>query len=355
MEIQEAIQKKGYYIIAEIGVNYYDIADKYGVSLVDAARIMVSEAKNAGADAVKFQTYKASTLAAKESPYYWDFDAVPVKTQYELFKNYEAMKEADYQQIKAWCDQIGITFSSTPFDIDSADYLYDLMPFYKISSSDLNNLPFVEYMSKKGKPIILSVGASGIDEIRQTVDCIRKHNQQQLTLLHCVLEYPTPDQDANLRRIQSLKKEFPDVIVGYSDHTKPLNHMRVLKTAYILGAQVIEKHFTIDKTITGKNDHFHSMDPSDLRELIIGLKELNTIMGNGELTILESEMTARKNARRSLVSTRLIRAGETITEDMLTFKRPGTGISPTEQQKLLLMRAKDDIAEDTTLQWAMFE
>lgn len=355
MEIRNQIAKKGYYIIAEIGVNYYDLAKKYDVSLVEAAKIMIAEAHSAGADAVKFQTYKADTLAVKNSPYYWDFDAVPIRTQYDLFKNYEFLTREDYVSIKEWCDRLGITFLSTPFDLESTDYLYDLMPMYKISSSDLNNLPFVKYISEKKKPIILSVGASDLSEIKRSVECIKSVNNCQLTLLHCVLEYPTPDYDANLGRIKSLQKEFPNEIIGYSDHTKPTDHMKIVKMAYLLGARVIEKHFTIDKTIQGKNDHFHSMDSNDLRELIAGLDEINTILGDEKLGVLASEKTARENARRSLVSTRMIKRGEVITYEMLTAKRPGTGISPSDYDALISKRAKTDIDKDTTLKWDMFE
>ena len=235
-------------LIAEIGVNYYDIAKKLNISLMEAARFMVLSARNAGIHAVKFQSYKAETLASKYSPSYWDTTEEPTTSQYELFKKFDAFGEREYRELSVFCDQVGIEFCSTPFDFESADYLDSLMNVYKISSSDLTNLPFIAYMAKKDKPILLSTGASNFDEIKAAVACIRRYNDNDLALLHCVLEYPTPYEHANLAKIRALKEAFPNVIIGYSDHTKPDVCCDVIKTAYLLGATVIEKHFTTDKT-----------------------------------------------------------------------------------------------------------
>ena len=255
--------------------------------------------------------------------------------------------------MKKFCDYIGIEFSSTPFDFASVDYLEPLMNFFKISSSDLSNLPFIEYIAKKGKPIILSVGASNLDEIKAAVDVIHKNNNEKITLLHCVLEYPTPYEHANLAKIAELKKEFPDVYVGYSDHTKPDGHYDVIKTAYLLGAQVIEKHFTIDKTLVG-NDHYHSMDEHDASEILKQIAFINMLKGRGDLLYLESEKAARRNARRSIVTTCDIKKGEKIFREMLTFKRPGTGIPPQRISDVLGKVALCDLKEDTILQEGMF-
>ncbi|MBO1679276.1 N-acetylneuraminate synthase family protein [Bittarella massiliensis (ex Durand et al. 2017)] len=342
--------KKGQFsLIAEIGVNYYDIAEKLNLSLIDAAKLMVAEAKNAGIHAVKFQSYKADTLASKNSPAYWDLKEEQTKSQYELFKKFDFFGYDEYKELSHFCSQVGIEFLSTPFDIESADYLYDLMHVYKISSSDLNNKPFLAYQAKKNKPILLSTGASNLDEIVEAVETIRHYNSQPLVLLHCVLQYPTPFVDANLNKILSLKKEFPDIIVGYSDHTKPTPDMDVCKTAYNLGAVIIEKHFTLDKSLVG-NDHYHGMDPSDAKRLLEGIEFIEEIRGSEELCCLSSESMARANARRSLVSSCRIPKGTIITENLLTYKRPGTGISPDKMQSILGKVARLDIEEDTVIE-----
>lgn len=341
-------------LIAEIGVNYYDIAKKMNISPLEAAKLMIKEAKNAGVHAVKFQTYKADTLAVKESPAYWDTSEEATTSQYELFKKYDRFSYKEYKELSEYCDDLSIEFLSTPFDIESADYLYELMNVYKISSSDLNNLPFVEYIAKKNKPILLSIGASNEDEIERAIKVIREHNNEPIILLHCILEYPTPYEHANLNRIITLKEKFPDMIIGYSDHTKPDESVDVIKTAYNLGALVIEKHFTLDKTLKG-NDHYHAMDPDDVRKIIKGIEFIDTVRGSYEIKCLNTELISRQNARRSLVASCDIKKGTKITREMLTFKRPGTGIAPSEIDNIIGKVAKVDIRKDTILQYNMFE
>lgn len=351
--IMDRLKAGQFVLIAEIGVNYYDIARKEGISPLEAAKLMILKAKEAGIHAVKFQTYKAETLAAKESPSYWDTSEEAETSQYSLFKKFDSFGKEEYQTLHQYSESIGIEFLSTAFDVESADYLNEMMNVYKISSSDLNNLPFVAWQAKKNKPILLSVGASEEAEIRRTVELIRKYNQQPITLLHCVLEYPTPYEHANLNKIVSLKKAFPDCYIGYSDHTKPEENFDVLKTAYNLGAQLIEKHFTLDKTLAG-NDHYHAMDEKDAAGIITAVNYLEQIRGNYELACLESERTARANARRSLVSKCNITKGTVITEEMLTFKRPASGIGADAYERLIGQTASIDIVEDTVLQWEMF-
>lgn len=351
--IMDRLKRKQFVLIAEIGVNYYDIARKEGITPLEAAKLMILKAKDAGIHAVKFQTYKAETLAAKESPSYWDTSEETETSQYSLFKKFDSFGKKEYQALYQYSESLGIEFLSTAFDVESADYLNEMMNVYKISSSDLNNLPFVAYQAKKNKPILLSVGASEEAEIRKTVELIREYNQQPITLLHCVLEYPTPYEHANLNKIISLKKAFPDCYIGYSDHTKPEQNFDVLKTAYNLGAQVIEKHFTLDKTLTG-NDHYHAMDEQDAAGIIAAINYLERIRGNYEIACLESERIARMNARRSLVSNCNIAKGTVITEAMITFKRPASGIGADAYDRLIGTTANVDIAEDTVLQWEMF-
>ena len=350
--IIERCKNNEFSLIAEIGVNYYDIARKLNISLMDAAKTMVLSAKNAGIHAVKFQSYKAETLASKYSPSYWDTSEEPTTSQYALFKKFDLFGEAEYQEIHEFCTQVGIEFCSTPFDFESADYLDAMMDVYKISSSDLTNLPFIAYMAKKGKPILLSTGASNLDEIHEAVDCIRQYNERELVLLHCVLEYPTPYEHANLSKINALKQEFPQVYIGYSDHTKPDVSYDVLKTAYLLGATVVEKHFTLDKTLQG-NDHYHAMDPHDAEEILAAIEHIDCLKGTANLEALPSEQAARENARRSIVAAVDISEGTILTENMITFTRPGTGISPRDLPRIVGRTARTDIKKDSVLNWQM--
>lgn len=352
--IIERVKQGKFTLIAEIGVNYYDIAEKMNITPMEAAKLMVDEAKRAGIHAVKFQTYKAETLAAKESPYYWDITEEPTKSQYELFKKFDLFGYKEYKELSEYCKKKEIEFLSTAFDIESADYLDELMDIYKISSSDLSNLPFIEHQAKKNKPILLSVGASNKEEIDIAIQTIRKVNNQPIVLLHCVLEYPTPYEHANLNKIISLSKEYQDIIIGYSDHTKPDQSYDVIKTAYNLGAIVIEKHYTLDKTLKG-NDHYHAMDPNDAKKIIEDIAFIDKIRGSYEIKCLDTETKARANARRSIVSLGKIAKGMVIKSDMLTFKRPGTGISPAKMDTLIGKVAKIDIEDDTILNYDMFE
>jgi len=332
------------YIIAEIGVNYE--------GSIQLAKRLVNEAKEGGADAVKFQSYKAETIASKDSPSYWDTNKEPTTSQYELFKKHDSFGVDEMQELKKYCDEIGIEFMSTPFDTISADYLNDLMDVYKISSSDITNKPFIEYMCKFNKPIILSTGASSISEIAEAVEWIEKYGNP-LALLHCVLNYPTPDKNASLGMIMDLKVRFPDKIVGYSDHTLP-NDMKVCEMATMLGSVIIEKHFTHDKTLPG-NDHYHAMDKEDLKLFRSNLERTFEILGSFKVKVLENEALARANARRSLVASRNIPKGKVIEKEDLTFKRPAHGVSPKFIDEVIGKTALVDIKDDDLIQWNVFK
>jgi N-acetylneuraminate synthase len=331
------------YIIAEAGVNHE--------GSMDIAKRLVDEAKEGGADAIKFQTYKAQTLASKNSPAYWDTTKEPTTSQYELFKKHDSFWFDEMSELKEYCDEVGIEFMSTPFDIESANFLNDLMDVFKISSSDLTNKPFIEYICKFNKPIILSTGASHLYEIQEAVSWIEKYNNP-LALLHCVLNYPTPDENANLGMILGLKKAFPDKIIGYSDHTLPQD-MKVCEIATLLGSVIIEKHFTHDKSLPG-NDHYHAMDKDDLKLFRKNLERIFEILGSFKVEALEDEEPARKNARRSLVAKKFIPKGKVIEKDDLTFKRPAFGISPRFVDEVVGKRATKDINEDEILKWDFF-
>ena len=332
------------YIIAEAGVNHE--------GSMDIAKRLVYEAKEGGADAIKFQTYKAHTLASKDSPAYWDTSKEPTTSQYELFKKHDSFWKDEMYELKEYCDKVGIEFMSTPFDIDSADFLNELMDVFKISSSDITNKPFIEYMCKFNKPIILSTGASNLHEIQEAVSWIEPYNNP-LALLHCVLNYPTPDENANLGMILGLKRAFPDKMIGYSDHTLPKD-MKVCEMATMLGSVIIEKHFTHDKTLPG-NDHYHAMDKEDLKLFRENLKRTFEILGNFKVQALPDEELARQNARRSLVAFRDIKKGQIITKEDLTFKRPAHGISPKFIDEVVGAKASCDIVEDSVMKWSFLD
>ncbi len=328
------------YVIAEVGVNHE--------GSMELAKRLIDEAKEGGADAVKFQSYKAETLASKDSPSYWDMNEEPTTSQYELFKKHDSFWKDEMQELKNYCDEVNIEFMSTPFDIESAYFLNDMMDIYKISSSDITNKPFIEYLCGFDKPIILSTGASDLFEIQEAVSWIEKHNNP-LALLHCVLNYPTPDKNANLGMIMDLKARFPDKIIGYSDHTLPAD-MKVCEMATMLGSVIIEKHFTHDKRLPG-NDHYHAMDKEDLKLYRKDLERIFEILGGFKIEALEDEAPARANARRSLVAKRDIHKGQVISEDDLTFKRPAYGISPKFIEDVIGKKALVDIEDDTVMQW----
>ena len=332
------------YIIAEAGVNHE--------GSMDIAKRLCDEAKEGGADAIKFQTYKAQTLASKNSPAYWDTTKEPTKSQYELFKKHDSFWKDEMYELKEYCDKIEIEFMSTPFDIESATFLNEIMDVFKISSSDLTNKPFIEYMCQFKKPIILSTGASNLYEIQEAVSWIEKFGNP-LALLHCVLNYPTPDGNANLGMILGLKKAFPDKIIGYSDHTLPKD-MKVLEIATLLGSTIIEKHFTHNKSLPG-NDHYHAMDKKDLKTFRENLNRVFEILGEFKVEALEDEEPARKNARRSLVAKSFIPKGKVIEEEDLTFKRPASGISPKFIDDVIGKEAVRNIEEDVVLKWNMVE
>ena len=328
------------FIIAEAGVNHE--------GSMEIAHRLICEAAEAGADAIKFQTYRADTIASKESPAYWDTSKEPTPSQHALFQKYDKFWKGEYEQLKIWCGDAGIEFLSTPFDVASADFLNDLMAVFKISSSDITNKPFIEYIAGFGKPIILSTGASNISEITNALTWIDGKGVPT-ALLHCVLNYPTKNSDANLGMIAGLKSAYPEHLVGYSDHTVP-GDMKVLQWATLLGAEILEKHFTHNKALPG-NDHYHAMDWQDLIRFRQLLEETQDVLGEFDKRVLDSEEIARLNARRSIVAARVIRKGDIVSPGDLEFKRPGTGISPAQVDDVIGKEVHDEIAKDEILIW----
>lgn len=340
------------YLIAEIGVNFYDTARVMGITPLEAAKLYIDKAAEAGIDCAKFQSYKAGTIVSKNSPAYWDTTKEPTKTQYELFLKHDGFGEMEYRELCEYAHSKDIDFTSTPFDYASSDYLEDMVDFYKISSSDLSNLPFIRHIGGKGKPVVLSVGAAYLSEIDEAVRALKESGCTDITILHCVLSYPTDPKNANLRIIETLKKDFPGFKVGFSDHVAPDDTMMTLAVAYMLGSDVIEKHFTLDKKLPG-NDHYHAGEPEDFKKAIANFRWIDTVLGSGEKTVLECEQIPRREARRSLVLTRNMKAGEVIRKEDLMPKRPGTGISPVNIDILVGRKVVRDLEEDTILTWDM--
>lgn len=340
------------YLIAEMGVNFYDTAKQLNITPLEAAKLYIDKAAEAGIDCAKFQSYKANTIVSKNSPAYWDTTKEATKTQYELFQKFDSFGEAEYKELCDYTHSKGMDFTSTPFDYASADYLYDMVDFYKISSSDLSNIPFIKHIAAKGKPMVVSVGAAYLSEVDEAIRAMKEVGNNDICILHCVLSYPTDPKNANLKIIKTLKEVFPDVKVGFSDHVAPDPTMMTLATAYLLGSEVIEKHFTLDKTLTG-NDHYHSGDPEDFKKARANFEMIDKVLGQPEKTVLECEIIPRREARRSLVLTRSMKAGEKITENDIMPKRPGTGISPKYTDIVLGREVKRDLEEDTILTWDM--
>lgn len=340
------------YLIAEIGVNYFDIAEKRDMTPLAAAKTMVAEASDAGADAVKFQSYSAETLAAKESPAYWDTNEEATESQYELFVQYDDFGAGEFEEIAAWADEeCGIDFLSTPFDFHATDYLQNLVPAYKVASADITNHPLLRHIAGKGKPILLSTGASKIGEIDEAVKIIEEEQANpDLCLLHCILQYPTDPKNANLGMIDHLSAVYPEYTIGYSDHVPPDEGMITLLNATVRGAQVIEKHFTLDKSLEG-NDHYHAMEPADLRTFRENANLLVRTTGQSRKEPIAAEADSREHARRSLVAARDIEAGETLTREDIAIKRPGTGISPTMLDVVIGQAVSEPIMEDDIIAW----
>ncbi len=331
------------YIIAEIGVNHE--------GSMELARQLIREAKEGGAHAAKFQSYKAEKIASKNSPAYWDTSKEPTDSQFKLFKKYDGFNESDYIDLAEYCSEIGIDFLSTPFDLDAVDFLEPLMPLFKIASADITNIPLIRKCAAKNKPIIISTGASTLTEIQLAVDTARQGGAKEIVLLHCVLNYPTPESHAQLGMINVLKRTFPECLTGYSDHVVPDDTISALEVAVLNGACVLEKHFTHDKSLPG-NDHYHAMDKHDLGRFCRKLNKYKVLMSD-ENKDLSKEALARKHARRSIVIKGSVRAGEVLTEDNLITKRPAHGISPVYWDEVLGKKSVDDLDDDTILQWNM--
>jgi N,N'-diacetyllegionaminate synthase len=314
-------------IIAEAGVNHN--------GSLEIAKKLIEIAAEAGADFVKFQTFKANKLVTKfaqkaeyQSLNYKDGDDL----QFNMLKKLE-LTESDHFVLIEHSKKNGIKFLSTGFDEESIDFLDNLgMPFFKIPSGEINNLPYLRHIAKKRKPVILSTGLADIEEIKDALDIltIGGLSLDQITVLHCTTEYPAPFNEVNLSAMNQIEKMFK-VNIGYSDHTEGIE---VSLAAVAMGAKVIEKHFTIDKKMEGP-DHKASLDPSELFALVKGIRNIEISIGDGIKMPTSSELKNKSIARKSIVAKKIIKKGDTITEDIITVKRPGTGLSPMLWDKII--------------------
>ena len=330
------------FIIAEAGVNHN--------GSVELAKKLIDTAKDAGADAVKFQTFKAENIVVKdaEKAEYQKETTGIGESQYEMIKKLE-LAEEDFRELADYAKEKDIMFLSSPFDKESVDLLHELdVPAFKVGSGEITNLPLLRYIAKKGKPIILSTGMSTLGEIEEALDVIRSEGVEDIILLHCVSNYPARIEDVNLRAMETLKQAFK-LPVGFSDHTLGIT---APIAAVALGACVIEKHFTLDRNLPGP-DHKASLEPDELKEMVKAIREVEKALGNGIKKPTKEEEKIKKVARRSIVAKVDIPKGAIITEEMLDVKRPETGIEPKYLKFIIGKKAKEDIKKDDVIKFEM--
>jgi len=333
------MRKKPIFIIAEAGVNHNGNID-YAKELVDAA-------KEAGADAVKFQTFKPEALVSKhaQKAEYQKKTTGNQESQLDMIRKLTLTYE-EFIELSKYCEKKEILFLSTPFDNDSIDFLDSLrMPVWKVPSGEITNVPYLIKLAMTGKPIIMSTGMCDMDEIVFAVDIMKKQGAGDITILQCNTQYPTPYEDANLNAMLTIKDYFHTEI-GYSDHTLGIE---VPIAAAALGARVIEKHFTLNKNWPGP-DHKVSLDPEELKAMVQAIRNIEAAMGSGMKEPTPSEQKNIEIARKSIVAKYDIKAGEVFTEDNLTVKRPGSGISPVKWFEVMGRTAKKDFSEDDLIE-----
>ncbi|QBL12304.1 N-acetylneuraminate synthase [Campylobacter helveticus] len=322
-------------IIAEAGVNHNGD--------LNLAKKLIEQAAKAGADIVKFQTFKAEdcvSIKAKKAKYQLENTAKD-ESQLEMIKKLELSREAHFELMKH-CKKHNIAFLSTPFDLESVAFLQSLnLSYFKIPSGEITNLPYLKAVARCKKKVLLSTGMANLAEIEAALEILRKNGTRDITLLHCTTEYPAPFEEVNLNAIKTLKEAFK-LKVGYSDHTKGIV---AALGAVALGAVVIEKHFTLDKTMEGP-DHKASLEPSELKELCEGIRTLEKALGNGIKKASKSEAKNIIIARKSLVAKCEIKKGDKFSEQNLTTKRPGSGISAMRYEEYLGKRALKTYKKD---------
>ncbi|MBO7428203.1 MAG: N-acetylneuraminate synthase [Paludibacteraceae bacterium] len=330
-------------IIAEAGVNHN--------GSVETAKRMIDKAVEAGADVIKFQTFKSEKLvskSAKQAEYQKKNIAnAENDSQLDMLRKLE-LSESDHNELMDYCAKKQIRFFSTAFDMESIDYLYSLqVGLWKIPSGEITNYPYLKKIAGFSEPVILSTGMCELQDVSEAISvlCDNGLRKEQISLLHCNTEYPTPFEDVNLLAMNELREKF-GVRVGYSDHTKGIE---VPIAAVALGAEIIEKHFTLDRNMEGP-DHKASLEPDELKAMVAAIRNIERALGNGHKRVSESERKNIAVARKSIVAARDIKAGEVFSETNLTVKRPGNGISPMRWEEVIGKIAKKDFQEDELIE-----
>ncbi len=339
---QRLVNPDRVFIIAEVGVNHN--------GNVGMAKRLIDIAVNCGADAVKFQTFKAEKLVCANAPKakYQIVNTTLDESQFQMLKRLE-LSPCAHHELFSYCQRKGIIFLSTPFDEESADFLYDLgVKIFKIPSGEITNLPFLKYLARKNCPLILSTGMSTLKEVKEALKVIRSAGPAKIVLLHCVSNYPAQPKEINLRAMEALFKAFHRP-VGFSDHTLGID---IALAAVARGACVLEKHFTLDCQLKGP-DHKVSLKPSQLKSLVSGVRNIELALGHGRKEPVESEKAIARVARKSLVALCEIPAGTILTDEMITVKRPGTGIPPAIKDRLLGRKTRVRIKADQLLTMEM--
>ena len=334
------MNNKSTIIIAEAGVNHN--------GSIELAEKLIDVVAEAGADFVKFQTFKAETLVtqtANKAEYQKGITNTG-ESQFEMIKKLELDRKT-HEELIDYCKIKDIQFLSTAFDHDSIDLLDELnIPLFKIPSGEITNLPYLRHIGKMGKPIIMSTGMSTLDEVHNALNILIESGteKEQITILHCNTEYPTPMEDVNLKAMLTIKDEL-GVNIGYSDHTLGIE---VAISAVAMGATVIEKHFTLDRNMSGP-DHAASLEPEELKAMVTAIRNIEKAMGDGIKKPSSSETKNISVVRKSIVAKMSIKKGELFSEENLTIKRPGTGISPMEWDNLLNKKSKKDFDIDVLI------
>lgn len=330
-----------------MGINFIETAQKYDISNLSAAKLMIDQAKSCGFDAVNFQSFKIENIFSRD---YVDYlSREPITSHFFKFDGFDSN---DLHELSDYCNEIGILFLVTPLDFESADELEGFVNIFRISSHDLTNIPFIKHVASKNKPMLLSTGAATMKEIKDAVRAIEEDSLVDIAILHSVLSYPTSHEDANLLMIKDLANNFSNYEIGYCDYTETDDDLLILLTAYNYGAVILEKQFTLDKSL---NNNSYAMDCDDVRKFRKKLGFLSKINGKVNKQPLICESFARNETRKSIVAKVDIKKGEIISVDNISFKMPSIGISPALADEIVGKKAKVDIFKDNLIDFDMID
>jgi|TARA_B100001964_G_scaffold242762_1_gene318556 N-acetylneuraminate synthase len=328
------------FVIAEAACNH--------MCSIELAKAMIDCAASAGANSIKFQTYKGERIVTKYAPAFWGTETM---AQTEYYKRLDKFEKEDYELLFQYAKDKGIVPFSTPFGIEDAIMLNEIgMEIFKIPSFEIVNLELLQCIASFNKPIVLSTGAATFEEIDKAIEVILGEGNGDLALMACTLSYHTEIEDANLKRIQTLKERYPNFMIGMSDHTLPDENMVIPAISVALGARIIEKHYTMSRTMTGSG-HYFSLEPDDVKRMVNNIRLFETVLGDGMQGVADNEVRARKGGRKSVVANVYIKKGSVITKEMLAYKRPGDGISPDKVNELIDKVVQSDIEEDFQIKW----